>query len=179
MCSKIAKRIDRARRIMVVGIDFAPSLSNLLARGLVSIGYDAEAPAGFAGNLNQEIFCWVRRICSLQFSFGRCLAPTLQVYGKIARRPCKIGPPLQTGYLAHGSHAESSPIRKQGLPRCPAAVIDRRIVRLRTRLPLLWAYAHLEWDVDLTHRLVDPAWLRGGFEAVCEQVRPQRKCARG
>jgi hypothetical protein len=101
MCSKIAKRIDRARRIMVVGIDFGPSLSNLLARGLVSIGYDAEAPAGFAGNLNQEIFCRVRRICSLQFSFGRCLAPALQVCGKIARRPCKIGPPLQTGYLAH------------------------------------------------------------------------------
>src|SRR2546421_5306811 len=43
---EIAKRIDRARRIMVVGIDFAASLSNLLAYGLVSVGYDAEAPAG-------------------------------------------------------------------------------------------------------------------------------------
>ena len=32
---EIAKRIDRARRIMVVGIDFAASLSNLLAYGLV------------------------------------------------------------------------------------------------------------------------------------------------
>jgi hypothetical protein len=64
---------------------------------------------------------------------------------------------------------------KQRLPRCPAAAIDRRTVRLRTRSPLLWAYVHLEWDVDLTHRLVDSAWLRGSFEAVCEQVRAQRK----
>jgi DNA-binding MurR/RpiR family transcriptional regulator len=31
---EIAKRIDRARRIMVVGIDFAASLSNLLVYGL-------------------------------------------------------------------------------------------------------------------------------------------------
>jgi hypothetical protein len=77
--------------------------------------------------------------------------------------------------IPHCSRAESSPIRKQRLPRCPAAVIDRRTVRLRKRSPLLWAYAHLEWDVDLTHRLVDCAWLRGSFEAVCEQVRPQRK----
>jgi hypothetical protein len=28
---EIAKRIDRARRILVVGIDFAAALSNLLA----------------------------------------------------------------------------------------------------------------------------------------------------
>src|SRR5438309_7527226 len=34
---EIARRIDRARRILVVGIDFAAALSNLLAYGLVSI----------------------------------------------------------------------------------------------------------------------------------------------
>src|SRR5256886_9401053 len=51
----IAKRIDRARRIMVVGIDFAAPLSNLLAYGLVLIGYDAEAPAGSVGEFAQKL----------------------------------------------------------------------------------------------------------------------------
>lgn len=39
----------------MVGIDFAAALSNLLAYGLVSIGYAAESPVGSAGNLHQKI----------------------------------------------------------------------------------------------------------------------------
>jgi DNA-binding MurR/RpiR family transcriptional regulator len=42
---EIAKRIDRARRVTVVGIDLAAPLANLLAYGLVSIGYNSDAPA--------------------------------------------------------------------------------------------------------------------------------------
>jgi DNA-binding MurR/RpiR family transcriptional regulator len=52
---EIAKRIDRARRVTVVGIDFAAPLANLLAYGLVSIGYDSDAPVGSAGNLRQKV----------------------------------------------------------------------------------------------------------------------------
>lgn len=74
---EIAKRIDRARRIMVVGIDFAASLSSLLAYGLVSIGYDAEAPAGSAGNLNQKILLLDRKDLLIAISFGRCLQNTV------------------------------------------------------------------------------------------------------
>jgi len=36
-------------------------------------------------------------------------------------------------------------------------------VRLLMRLPLLRAYAHLEWNVDLTHRLIDSARLPHPF----------------
>ena len=74
---EIGKRIDRARRIMVVGIDFASSLSNLLAYGLVSIGYDAEAPAGSAGNLQQKILLLGPKDLLIAISFGRCLQDTV------------------------------------------------------------------------------------------------------
>ena len=69
----IAKRIDRAPRILVVGIDFAAPLSNLLAYGLVSIGYDAEAPVGSAGNLHQKILLLGPKDLLIAISFGRCL----------------------------------------------------------------------------------------------------------
>src|SRR5260221_8700940 len=49
----------------------------------------------------------------------------------------------------------------------------------KVRLALLWACAHLERDVDLTHWLVHAAWLRRRFESVGEQIRLQRKGARG
>src|SRR5437588_6248095 len=74
---EIAKRIDRARRIMVVGIDFAAPLSNLLAYGLVSIGYDAEAPAGSAGNLQQKLLLLGQKDLLIAISFGRCLQDTV------------------------------------------------------------------------------------------------------
>lgn len=74
---EIAKRIDRARRILVVGIDFAAPLSNLLAYGLVSIGYDAEAPVGSAGNLHQKILLLGAKDLLIAISFGRCLQDTV------------------------------------------------------------------------------------------------------
>lgn len=74
---EIAKRIDRARRILVVGIDFAAPLSNLLAYGLVSIGYDAEAPVGSAGNLRQKVLLMGAKDLLIAISFGRCLQDTV------------------------------------------------------------------------------------------------------
>jgi DNA-binding MurR/RpiR family transcriptional regulator len=68
-----AKRIDRAHRILVVGIDFAAPLSNLLAYGLVSIGYDAEAPIGSAGNMRQKVLLLGPKDLLIAISFGRCL----------------------------------------------------------------------------------------------------------
>jgi DNA-binding MurR/RpiR family transcriptional regulator len=73
----IAKRIDRARRILAVGIDFAAPLSYLLAYGLVSIGYDAEAPVGSAGNLHQKILLLGPKDLLIAISFGRCLQDTV------------------------------------------------------------------------------------------------------
>jgi DNA-binding MurR/RpiR family transcriptional regulator len=74
---KIAKRFDRARRILVVGIDFAAPLANLLAYGLVSVGYDAEAPVGSTGNLHQKILLLGARDLLIAISFGRCLQDTV------------------------------------------------------------------------------------------------------
>ena len=74
---EIAKRIDRARRVLIVGVDFAASLSNLLAYGLVSIGYDAEAPVGSAGNLRQKVLLLGSKDILIALSFGRCLQDTV------------------------------------------------------------------------------------------------------
>jgi DNA-binding MurR/RpiR family transcriptional regulator len=74
---EIAKRIDRARRILIVGIDFAAALSSLLAYGLASIGYDAESPVGSAGNLRQKVLLLGAKDLLIAISFGRCLQDTV------------------------------------------------------------------------------------------------------
>ena len=74
---QMAKRLHHARRIMVVGVDFAASLSSLLAYALVSLGYDAEAPAGSAGNLHQKVSLLGAKDLLIAFSFGRCLQTTV------------------------------------------------------------------------------------------------------
>jgi DNA-binding MurR/RpiR family transcriptional regulator len=73
----IAKRLNRARRIMVIGVDFAAGLSYLLSYGLVSIGYDAQAPGGSTGNLHQNISLLGPKDFLIAISFGRCLKATV------------------------------------------------------------------------------------------------------
>jgi len=74
---QMAKRLHNARRIMVVGVDFAASLSYLLAYALVSLGYDAEAPTGSTGNLHQKVSLLGAKDLLIAFSFGRCLQTTV------------------------------------------------------------------------------------------------------
>ncbi|HTG15800.1 MAG TPA: hypothetical protein VK747_11085, partial [Blastocatellia bacterium] len=52
---KLAKLIHRSRRILVVGVDLAASLAWFLAYGLTTLGFDADAPVGSAGNLQHRI----------------------------------------------------------------------------------------------------------------------------
>jgi DNA-binding MurR/RpiR family transcriptional regulator len=73
----LARRLHRARRVMVVGIDFAAFLSNILAYALVSIGLDAEAPIGSSGNLHQKVLLLGPKDLLLAISFGRCLQDTV------------------------------------------------------------------------------------------------------
>jgi DNA-binding MurR/RpiR family transcriptional regulator len=75
--AELARRLHRARRVMVVGIDFAAFLSNILAYALVSIGMDAEAPIGSSGNLHQKILLLGPKDQLLAISFGRCLQDTV------------------------------------------------------------------------------------------------------
>ena len=73
----LARRLQRARRVMVVGIDFAAFLSNILAYALVSIGLDAEAPVGSSGNLHQKVLLLGPKDMLVAISFGRCLQNTV------------------------------------------------------------------------------------------------------
>lgn len=74
---EMAKRLKRARRIVVVGVDFAAGLAYLLAYGLTSLGYNAEAPVGSAGSLHQKISLMGRKDLLIAISFGRCLQATV------------------------------------------------------------------------------------------------------
>ena len=71
--------------------------------------------------------------------------------------------------------ASREPLRSEMGQPSDTRVIDKRRVRFLMCLSLLGAFARLEWDVDLTYRLVDSALLRRSFEAIREQVGLQRK----
>jgi DNA-binding MurR/RpiR family transcriptional regulator len=74
---QVAKRLKRARRIVVVGVDFAAGLAYLLAYGLVSLGYNAAAPVGSAGSLHQNVSLLGPQDLVIGISFGRCLRATV------------------------------------------------------------------------------------------------------
>ena len=74
---KMAKMIERARRIMVVGVDFAAPLAQLLAYALVAVGLNAEAPIGSTGNLQQKVQLLGAKDLLIAISFGRCLQDTV------------------------------------------------------------------------------------------------------
>ena len=75
---ELAKRIDGTRKIMVVGVDFAWPLAQLLAYGLVTLGHDAEAPMASTGNLQQKANLLRSKDLLVAFSFGRCLRDTVE-----------------------------------------------------------------------------------------------------
>jgi DNA-binding MurR/RpiR family transcriptional regulator len=72
-----ARRIRAARRVMVVGVDLAASLSEFLAYGLAVLGIDATAPAGSAGHLLHQGHLLGPRDLLVAISFGRCLQQTV------------------------------------------------------------------------------------------------------
>jgi DNA-binding MurR/RpiR family transcriptional regulator len=74
----VAKRIHRARRVVVIGIDLAASLAHFLAYGLAVQGFDAEAPVGSAGNLIHKIKVLDSKDLVIAISFGRCLRETVE-----------------------------------------------------------------------------------------------------
>ena len=74
---EMARRLNRARRILVVGVDFAAGLAYLLAYGLTSLGYNAEAPVASVGNVHQKISLLGPKDLLVAISFGRCLQATV------------------------------------------------------------------------------------------------------
>ena len=73
----LARRIHRARTIVVVGVDLAASLSWFFAYGLEALGFDASAPVGSAGHLQHKVRRLTRRDLLVAISFGRCLRVTI------------------------------------------------------------------------------------------------------
>ncbi len=75
---ELAKLIKRSRRVLVVGVDFAASLANCLAYGLLGLGFDAGAPMGSTGNLQHKVEVLTPKDVLVAISFGQCLRDTVE-----------------------------------------------------------------------------------------------------
>ncbi len=74
---ELAKRIHRARRVVIVGVDLGASLASFLAYALLPLGFDADAPVGSSGNLYHKIRTLTSKDLVIAISFGRCLKETV------------------------------------------------------------------------------------------------------
>ena len=74
---ELAKLIKRSRHVLVVGLDFASSLSYYLAYGLLALGFDAEAPIASSGNLQYKVEVLTAKDVLVAISFGQCLRDTV------------------------------------------------------------------------------------------------------
>ena len=83
---ELAKQIHRARRIIVVGIDFAESLAMSLAYGLVRLGYDAESPTGSSGAVQSKVRIMTKKDLLIAISFGRGLRETVEAAQRARRQ---------------------------------------------------------------------------------------------
>jgi DNA-binding MurR/RpiR family transcriptional regulator len=72
-----ARRIHRAHKVRVVGVDLAASLAWFFAYGLEALGFEAEAPVGSAGHLQHKVRSLTSRDLVVAISFGRCLRVTM------------------------------------------------------------------------------------------------------
>ena len=75
---ELAQTIKRSRHVLVVGLDFAASLSYYLAYGLLALGFDAEAPIGSSGNLQYKVEVLTQKDVLIAISFGQCLRDTVE-----------------------------------------------------------------------------------------------------
>ena len=83
---EIARQINHARRILVIGIDFAASLASSLAYALVRLGFDAEAPIGSSGIVQNKIKVMTPKDLLIAISFGRGLRDTINAVLTARRR---------------------------------------------------------------------------------------------
>jgi len=73
----LARQIHRSKRIVVVGVDLAASLSGFLSYGLRALGCNAEAPVGSAGSLLHAVRFLTERDLLVAISFRKCLRETV------------------------------------------------------------------------------------------------------
>ena len=75
---ELSKLVKRARRIVVVGIDLAASLSWHLSYGLMSLGFPAEGPVGGTGNIQKRVRALTSKDLLIAISFGQGLRETVE-----------------------------------------------------------------------------------------------------
>jgi DNA-binding MurR/RpiR family transcriptional regulator len=75
---ELARRLEKARQVVVVGVDLAYSLSWFLAYGLTWLGFRADAPVGSTGNLHHRVRTLGAGDILVAISFGRCLRDTVE-----------------------------------------------------------------------------------------------------
>jgi DNA-binding MurR/RpiR family transcriptional regulator len=76
--TELAKLVKRARRIVVVGIDLAASLSWHLSYGLMSLGFAAEGPVGGTGNIQKRVRSLTSKDLLIAISFKQGLRETVE-----------------------------------------------------------------------------------------------------
>ena len=74
----LARRLEKAEEIIVVGADLAYSLAWFLAYGLSWLGLRADAPMASAGNVRHRVRTLKPRDILIAISFGRCLRITVE-----------------------------------------------------------------------------------------------------
>jgi len=74
----LSKLVKRARRIIVVGIDLAASLSWHLSYGLMSLGFPAEGPVGGTGNIQKRVRALTSEDLLIAITFGQGLRETVE-----------------------------------------------------------------------------------------------------
>ncbi len=83
---EVAQLINRSRRVLIVGADFATSLAYYFAYGLIAMGFDAEAPTASEGNLQHKINVLTRKDLLIAISFGQCLRTTVESVRRAAQQ---------------------------------------------------------------------------------------------
>ena len=74
----LSKLVKRARRILVIGIDLAASLSWHLSYGLMSLGFAAEGPVGGTGNIQKRVRSLSSKDLLIAISFKQGLRETVE-----------------------------------------------------------------------------------------------------
>jgi RpiR family carbohydrate utilization transcriptional regulator len=74
----LAKAVARSRRILVIGIDLAASLSWHLSYGLMSLGFASEGPVGGTGNIQKRVRSLTSKDLLIAISFKHGLRETVE-----------------------------------------------------------------------------------------------------
>lgn len=83
---ELVKQIYRTQRIIVVGVDFAAPLAISLAYGLVRLGFDAEAPTGSTGVVQNKVRILTEKDLLIAISFGQGLRETVEAAQRARRQ---------------------------------------------------------------------------------------------